>query len=137
MIDIGISASEGYSKDLILLTKILLWVTGYLDSDENKEKAVIGGYFVYHDFKYNFSKAILLCEGKSEKILYKFLQQPPGEFKGKYVAYVVADEDNSVKRLSPGGIIREAGSCPDMSIIKESEGEEEEEGMVPLEISET
>ena len=66
------------------------------DLEKQYNKIVLNGYFTLIDKEGSFA-TLLVCYGKeNQSQLLKILQQPPNEYKEKYVAYVPCEEPSPV-----------------------------------------
>lgn len=110
------TTEEDY-KRMMVVSNLLAWLTTTLAEDEANHSIKMNGYIVLCDSDGEFS-TLIICEGESQKKLLKILQQPPEEYKEKYVACVLSKEPEPVKE-----------KCED--------DESEDEGKVPVEIEET
>lgn len=102
MIVLNTLERKNYSEDLILITRIIAWLLEEIDKNwkENYEQLVIPGYITYYDEDERKTFTILFCEGEDQKKIMNILQQPPGEYKGKYIACIPSKEPEVVRALT-------------------------------------
>lgn len=99
MIDILLVGTYNYNESLVLLSMIMTWVMKKLDEDHDKYGDVyLQGSLIIHD-KIK-AEGLLICNNTSQQKIYEILQQPPGEFKGKYSATIINScEEDPVAEL--------------------------------------
>lgn len=86
---------------------LFTWLTAtLLDYEKNKkegeESIYLQGYTVIWDGVADVPAVLILSNSTdvaNQERLLKILQQPPGEFKGKYVACILSQEPESVKEI--------------------------------------
>lgn len=98
---------ENYYRAMCDVAKLFAWLTSELlrleeTRKETEESIYLQGYTVIWDGAAD-APAILLFSNSLDKAnqerLLKILQQPPGEFKEKYVACILSQEPESVKEV--------------------------------------
>jgi hypothetical protein len=95
MIELTLKNYNGYDEGLLLLNNILQWVAAYVASKKDEKIVIDGTLCVYDSIKPRVA-ALIMCEGFSEKKINELLQNPPGEYKEKYIACVVSEEPEVV-----------------------------------------
>lgn len=122
--------TNNYFKAMNDVAMLFAWLTSTLmtyekERKENEETIYLQGYTVIWDGAAD-SPAILILSNSldvpNQERLLKILQQPPGEFKGKYVACILSQEPESVKEKKPE---KEEDNESDDDIEIEIEEEEE------------
>lgn len=98
---------ENYYRAMCDVAKLFAWLTSELlrleeTRKETEESIYLQGYTVIWDGAAD-APAILLFSNSldrdNQECLLKILQQPPGEFKEKYVACILSQEPESVKEV--------------------------------------
>ena len=98
---------ENYYRAMCDVAKLFAWLTSELlrleeTCKETEESIYLQGYTVIWDGAAD-APAILLfsntLDRANQESLLKILQQPPGEFKEKYVACILSQEPESVKEV--------------------------------------
>lgn len=95
MIDVKLIEPTNYHDDMVMISRIITWITTTLALEEEKRNLMLRGYIVLNDE--DRISVLLICEGEHEQRLLKMLQQPPGEYKDKYVACVLSEEPKVVE----------------------------------------
>lgn len=86
--------------NIVDLSHFILWLlTTISKTPELQKDNGINGYVLLNDEKSNCG-ALLFVNKKYQKKILDILQQPPGEFKDKYIACVPYEEPQSVKEIS-------------------------------------
>lgn len=80
-----------------LITNLLSWIVDEIDkfhqTTEKQDTTIkLRGFVVIEQDDHSFSILLISENNLYEKDLIKILQQPPGEFKEKYVARILYDE---------------------------------------------
>lgn len=81
------------------MTFVIAWLTSRIDEDEKNHDIQLNGYVTLNDpTKERFARisSLILCNKKDEKKILEILQQPPTEYREKYIARVVCEEPNPV-----------------------------------------
>lgn len=98
---------ENYYRAMCDVAKLFAWLTSELlrleeTRKETEESIYLQGYTVLWDDAAD-APAILLFSNSldraNQECLLKILQQPPGEFKEKYVACILSQEPDSVNEV--------------------------------------
>lgn len=97
MIELLWQDKSDFKKAFILLNEVLLWLSKTLAEHEEYNDIVVNGYLVARDDLKNHLSTLILCEEESQKRLLKILQQPPEEFKERYVPCILSAEPDSVE----------------------------------------
>ena len=95
MIDVKLIHPTNYHDDMIMVTHILEWITSILALEEEKRQLMLKGYIVLYDE--DRVSTLLICEGEHQQKILKMLQEPPGEYKDKYVACIMSEEPKVVE----------------------------------------
>lgn len=95
MIDLVLTDNNGYHANMVLISALIAWITKQLSDDSDKQDILLQGYMCFYD-KNNRVSTLLLCEQESQKAILQLLKQPPGEFVGKYQAYIACEEPDPV-----------------------------------------
>ena len=86
---------ENFRKDLFQqITVFLSWVLAEVE----KEKIDFHGYMVFNGKEGNYH-TMLFTDGVHAKKLLKILQQPPEEYKERYIACIPCEEPNPVHEV--------------------------------------
>lgn len=89
--------STNDKENMMYVTNLIAWLTTSLAQEKEYHKIVLSGYFTLIDKEGTFA-TLLVCYGKeNQNQLLKILQQPPDEYKEKYVACVPSEEPCPVK----------------------------------------
>lgn len=89
--------SDNSIFDIVDLSNFILWLLTMISKTPELEKNNgINGYILLNDEKANCGALLFINNKKSQKKILEILQQPPGEFKGKYIACVPCDEPSPV-----------------------------------------
>ena len=87
MIELRVKGDDYYSS-LLLTTAILNWLLKKLDDKKN----LFDGFLTLADKKSTDYVTILMCDMPVQLTIHNILQQPPGEFEGKYISHWVNDD---------------------------------------------
>ena len=118
MIDVKlIKPSEDYRDDLVMITRILTWISSTIALEKEKHELMMKGFIVLYD-EGKISTLLITDDGEHQQKLLKMLQEPPGEYKEKYVACIMSEEPKVVEE-------------------KSDDEKSEKETDVPIEIDET
>lgn len=80
-------------KDVMMMvSELLVWLTTLIATDERYKELAIGGYLVLLNREASVSTMIICRDDQQEKIL-QILQQPPEEFKERYVPHIFFEEE--------------------------------------------
>lgn len=102
---IEIKWQDALTKDcdiMWIISSILTWLTGKIAIEDECKDITLGGFLVIKNRTTKEVSTLLICEddeNDSQKKIYKLLQQPPGEYSGRYVAQIVNEEPISVTEL--------------------------------------
>lgn len=83
----------------LYITSYYAWLASELSDNEEHHKLLINGIILAYD-KGTYSSVILTDDVENEKKILKIIQQPPNEFKEKYVAHIVSQEPTPVEEIS-------------------------------------
>lgn len=83
----------------VLVTRICQWIAEQI---KEREDIILEGVIIARDSPEHLT-VLLLCEKEYHSKLLEILQQPPGEFVGKYIACVPAEEPEVVKEVKDEG----------------------------------
>lgn len=107
MIELSWKDSElEYCDILKNITNFITWLANILAAEEENRKIRLRGYMTIADENKKFS-TLLICSYESQKDLLTVLQQPPEEFKEKYVACVLSEEPTPVQEKEEDGEMSE------------------------------
>ena len=101
MIELTLTKFENYNEGLMLLNNILQWLAMIVTTNKENEGIVIDGTLCVYDSIKPRVAALVMCEGLSEKRLNELLQNPPAEYKGKYIACIASEEPEVVSECKP------------------------------------
>lgn len=76
---------------VIPLSNLIAWL---LSTIEALSKEEMHGFMVLQDF--DTTRALLICEGKTQEQFMEYLKQPPEEYKERYIACVLSTEPDPV-----------------------------------------
>lgn len=100
MIELLLSEHKSYYDDMILLSNIIAWLTTEIAKSKDKEHPImLHGYIIVYDEKApigHYVSAMMFCEGENQRQISEILQQPPGEYKEKYIARTPTEEPEVV-----------------------------------------
>lgn len=102
-------------QQVVAVTNIMLWLSTYVQEHQQELNGLsINGYVVVMD--YGKIHCVVTTDEKNEKTLLNILQQPPNEFKEKYVACIHCEEPEVVvERLgSINGDVDDEDDCGEM-----------------------
>lgn len=125
---------ENYYRAMCDVAKLFAWLTSELlrleeIRKETEESIYLQGYTVLWDGAAD-APAILLFSNSldraNQECLLKILQQPPGEFKEKYVACILSQEPDSVKEMKSEKEDNMSDSESEGSVEIEIENKDEE-----------
>ena len=89
-VDMNVTATQA----MMCISDLIAWLVNTINLEKKYHEVTMNGYIVIRDV--DDSKKIntlLMCgEGFGEKLLLELLQQPPGEFQGKYIARILSQE---------------------------------------------
>ena len=86
---------------MMCMTSLLSWFTSIITMSEQYHHLSINGYVVVKAPDGTFT-GIVVCDANQQDELLKIIQQPPSEYKGKYIACVPSNEEpESVREISP------------------------------------
>ena len=88
MIELILQDQCDYRKSMVLLTQIMGWLMRAL---EEREDIVFEDMMVARDQPEHIMVLLLVDDSYNKKVM-DILFQPPGEFKGKYVAVITSSE---------------------------------------------
>ena len=125
---------ENYYRAMCDVAKLFAWLTSELlrleeIRKETEESIYLQGYTVLWDGAAD-APAILLFSNSldraNQECLLKILQQPPGEFKEKYIACILSQEPDSVKEMKSEKEDNMSDSESEGSVEIEIENKDEE-----------
>lgn len=125
---------ENYYRAMCDVAKLFAWLTSELlrleeIRKETEESIYLQGYTVLWDGAAD-APAILLFSNSldraNQECLLKILQQPPGEFKEKYVACILSQEPDGVKEMKSEKEDNMSDSESEGSVEIEIENKDEE-----------
>lgn len=117
MIEVSCIGEICYFDSLKLLTEILSWISGEIIKDPDSILFLNGAFLVFNVDK-KVASLLLLPSENSEKRIMQYLQQPPGEFAGKYVAKIPMEEPDPV--VPPEGKKEDEGEMTESTILQDS-----------------
>ena len=92
MIELNWLFESDSRMNAVIVTEFMLWMMNAI-CDMNNEKIILNGTIYVKDGENPLKHSILLlCDAKGQNDLLHLVQQPPGEFKGKYVASILSEE---------------------------------------------
>lgn len=96
-------------EGIACMSNLVAWLATALTLEKEKEKIRLQGYIVLYDDSKKSASALLFCndDEESQKNILHILQQPPGEYKDKYIARVPCQEPEPVVEKKDD----EEGSC--------------------------
>lgn len=80
----------------VLVSRICQWIAEQI---KEREDIILEGVIIARDSPEHLT-VLLLCENIYHEKLLEILKQPPGEFVGKYIACVPAEEPEVVKEVT-------------------------------------
>ena len=92
MIELQLAQFTTFHESVMLLCNVLHWVATIVNTKEENHDIYLQGFLTVFEKTQPKVSALLLCEGKSQKHLLELLQQPPNEYKGRYIACVYSEE---------------------------------------------
>ena len=96
MIDLTWVFEKDTRMNAIVIAEFMVWLLKVLNEEDNQD-IIINGTMIFRDCEAPLKYSLLLmCEEKKQKKLLQILQQPPGEFSGKYVACIFTKEPEPV-----------------------------------------
>lgn len=84
--------------ELRTINEIMCWLFGVMVDYPEQELGLDG--FVIARGNSGRTSALLICTNKSEPMLVKVLNQPPEEYKEKYIAKIVNSETDPVQEVN-------------------------------------
>ena len=84
---------------LSYITNILAWLMETIAAEKGEHGVKITGYVVICD-EFSFYHTLLMCKEEGQKRVLEILQQPPEEYKEKYVACILCEEPNPVQEIT-------------------------------------
>ena len=79
-------------KSIACLTNLLSWLAATIEENERYKDIDLSGFMILKNSKDGVAGLIICGDNTSQTKILEVLQQPPGEFKGKYIARVPAEE---------------------------------------------
>jgi len=95
MIDVKLIPNTNYYDDMLMATKILQWIASLVALEKEKNDLMMKGFIVLCDE--GRVSTLLITNPEHEKRLLQILQEPPGEYKDKYVACILSEEPKVVE----------------------------------------
>lgn len=100
-------SKENYYRAMNDVATLFAWLTATLleyekNKKEGEESIYLQGYTVIWDSTTDVPAVLVLSNSAdvaNQERLLKILQQPPGEFRGKYVPCILSQEPESVKEM--------------------------------------
>ena len=84
---------------MMCATNLISWLVTTIAQDEDYNKIVLNGFMLVKEVKGGCTSLLICDESESQKQLLKLLQQPPGEFKDRYIARIPSEEPDPVKEI--------------------------------------
>lgn len=129
MIEIVTPEKHEYLDDMLLMVNIITWLLTEMKRDKDKQDVFLRGYLLSADSSNGHLGGLLFAEDESQQAILKILLQPPGEFKGKYIARVLCEEPQPVKEIT---------STPDLrEVTPKTETDDEDLDELPIDIDKT
>lgn len=98
---IEISWFGSSSTDLVNIASYFQWLIATIMTTEESNKMLRGVCTLYEGEGKVFS--LIMCDDdREQKRLYDIIQQPPGEYEGKYIAKIVNGEPELVQEGTSG-----------------------------------
>lgn len=91
-----------YDRDydaMMYVANLIAWLTTTIADEEQQHKIQLKGFIVLRDNE-NTVSTLFICDGEDQTRLLKVLQEPPDEYKEKYVARVPCEEPLPVTEQS-------------------------------------
>lgn len=111
MIELSCIGELNYYERLILLSAILRWLSEEI-AKKSEKLLYIHGSFLIVNSQSREASMIILPDENSEKDIMLILQQPPGEFNGKYIAKIPSEEPTPVVPAMEETILKDDESIP-------------------------
>lgn len=95
---IELSWKEFLDRDedaMMYVANLLAWLTTTLATTEENKHLKLNGFVVLLNKEKTIS-TLILCNDDHQKEIYKILQQPPEEYKERYVACITCEEPSPV-----------------------------------------
>ena len=116
---------------MMMISSLITWLASQLTSNEEYKNLYLKGFLVIRDTKKQVF-TLIMCgnEEQNEKGILKILQQPPEEFKERYVPCILSDEPESVQEAKVEVLTVETdseyddGSDDDDEVIPSSDKED-------------
>ena len=109
MIELTFIDFKDYNDALKIVNGLLYWLATYIATKSEETEINLEGVLCVYDPKKPRYAALLMCEGLSEQRINEILKNPPGEYKGKYVACFSWEEPTVVSEIKPA----EENTCDD------------------------
>lgn len=90
---------ENHNVDLMYMSNLLAWLTATIVEEQKSHAIMLTGFICINDEENKKLSALILCEGESQEKILTILKNPPGEFKEKYIACIVASEPMPVTEV--------------------------------------
>ena len=85
---------------MMYVTNLLAWLTTTLATDEAYQDVEMTGYMVVKD-NMKILAVLIMCHDENQRKILKLLQQPPEEYRTKYIANILSEEPNPVEEKTP------------------------------------
>lgn len=82
----------------VCVTGVLSWITQVLAENEENHDIELNGFLVAKSEQK--ISTLILCDIDVQQRLLKILQQPPEQYKGKYIPCILSQEPESVQEIS-------------------------------------
>lgn len=76
---------------------LIAWLTTTIAMNEENHSIKLNGYIVVNEDDASTISTLFICEKESQEKVLALLQEPPGEFKGKYIARIPSEEPTPVQ----------------------------------------
>ena len=120
------STEEHHRKITTSLTQVMLWFSTTIQDREKYPNISIEGFMIARDDKRKETTALVMFGDRVDiDAAFNLIQQPPGEFKGRYTARIVSrcdKEPDPVQEVRKIGVKRSG----DSSMPMDDEGEKKE-----------
>ena len=109
MIEVSWRKTEEVDYDVLKnITNLIAWLVASLADDEVNHSVKLMGYMTMPDVNSRFA-TLLICDGESQKKILEILQQPPEEYKEKYVACILSEEPQPIQEKDDDSSSDESG----------------------------
>lgn len=88
---------ENYDM-MMMISNLLAWLCTSIAQDEELHKVKMSGYLVVRDPSGVLSTLIVCTDPSSQMEIHQLLQQPPEEYKGKYVSKITFNDEEAEQK---------------------------------------